>query len=66
MESASGIKPISTSGFDAGRVKRVEDAVDDHPAVDRISRPIFGVNIGRAPLQRSGSIAGGEKIVTRI
>src|ERR1700730_4394644 len=47
----------------AGLVKCVEDAVKNRPAVNWVSGRVFGVDIGRAPLQRGGAITGSEEIV---
>ena len=52
VESASGMKPISTSGFILRSTIRVDDAIDDRPVVDRPAVRVFGVGVRRSPLQR--------------
>ena len=45
--------------FDVG----IEDPVDDRPVVDRLAVRIFGVGVGRAPLERGCAVAGRQQVV---
>lgn len=41
----------------------IEDAIENAPVVDGLTRGVFGVDIGGAPFQGRGAIAGGQEIV---
>ena len=49
--------------LDAALEIGVEDAVDDRPVVDRLAAGIFGVGVGRSPLQRRRAVAGDQQAV---
>ena len=62
-DKASGIKPISTSGRTCAAIEGVEDTVRNSEIVDGGAVRLFRIDVGRAPLQRAFSIAGGEEIM---
>ncbi len=49
--------------LDAALQVGVEDAVDDGPAIDRPALGVFGVDIGRSPLQGRRAVAAGHEIM---
>src|SRR5580658_9869487 len=50
-------------GSDAGGVRRIEDMVEDRPAVNKFAVFILGIDVGRAPLQGGGAVASSKQIV---
>ena len=50
----------------AGLVKRVEDAVENRPAIDGLSGRVFRVDVGRSPLQRAPPSPVVNRLCTRM